>query len=447
MQIPGESIGIIADDLTGACDTALQFHLEGDNTRVLLDYTVASHATSTQAWVVHTDSRHMEHYDAVAAVKKSVHFLKEQVGLDRFYKKIDSTLRGHIAQECLAILDELRWPAAVVAPAYPDEGRRTVGGYQIIRGLPVGQTETAVDPLFPVRESHLPTLLGKTSDPAIVGYVPLAKVLDGAGPILMAIQEQIKQGKKLIVVDACSDIDLEQLSLAINKMPSDINILPCGSAGLAKALSRKWVAHREHSVAQAMHIEKSPLLVVVGTASRVTREQIQYLCDHFQAGSLHGRLVSIHFTPAQILGLEPVEAETLRIIEALSAGSTVIVSTTYLENNLLKTGIMAEEQDIPRERIPQMAAGLLGRVTKAVLEQVQVKLMLSGGDTANTVCRAIGVRSLQIVDQVATSIPLMIDDQARWIITKSGGFGTQTGLVDIMQKLRTLESEEIVVHG
>lgn len=30
-------VGIIADDLTGANDTALQFHLRGANTRILLD--------------------------------------------------------------------------------------------------------------------------------------------------------------------------------------------------------------------------------------------------------------------------------------------------------------------------------------------------------------------------------------------------------------------------
>jgi D-threonate/D-erythronate kinase len=149
MQIPGESIGIIADDLTGACDTALQFHAEGANTRILLDYSSASQAASIQTWLVNTDSRHMEPLDAVAAVRKSVRFMHQTIGVDRFYKKIDSTLRGHIAQECLAVLDELKWKAAIIAPAFPDEGRRTVGGYQIVRGLPVGQTETALDPCFP----------------------------------------------------------------------------------------------------------------------------------------------------------------------------------------------------------------------------------------------------------------------------------------------------------
>lgn len=443
MQIPGESIGIIADDLTGACDTGLQFHREGGNARILLDYTAAVQTASIQVWLVNTDSRHMEPYDAVAAVRKSVRFLRENVELDRFYKKIDSTLRGHIAQECLAILDELRWKAAIIAPAYPDENRRTIGGYQIVNGLPVGQTETALDPLFPVSESHIPTLLGKSSDPSIVGHIPLGKVMDGAGPILMALQEQItQQNKKLIVVDACSDTDLEQLSLAINKMPSDINVLPCGSAGLAKALSKKWLIHPEHPANPNPVIENTPLLLVVGTASRITRSQISALLENFNSFMPNGRLEIFNFSPAQVLGMMPLEQEIQQIVQALSRQSTVVVSTSFVEDSLAKTLALAEEHNIPASRTWAMASELLARVTRDVISGVPVKLLLSGGDTANVICKAIGTRSLQIVGQMEQSIPLMIDEQARWIITKSGGFGNEMSLLSLFKRLKDMESPQ-----
>lgn len=446
MQIPGESIGIIADDLTGACDTALQFHLEGGNTRILLDYTAVTQTASTQTWLVNTDSRHLEQFDAIAKVRKTVHFLRQQISLDRFYKKADSTLRGHMAQECLAILDELRWKAAIIAPAYPDEGRLTVGGYQLVRGLPVGKTDTALDPLSPVRESHLPTLLGKTSDPSIVGHIPLSKVMDGAGPILMAIQEQISQNKKLIVVDACSDTDLEQLSLAINKMPSDVNVLPCGSAGLAKALSRKWIVHVDRPAKPHMVIEKTPLLLVIGSASHATRDQVRVLLENYSDYSNDGRLEIYNFSPQQILGLAPVDTEIEQIRQALANQATVIISTSFADDNLAKTVAIAEEQNIPAIQASTMASELLGKVTQAVVSQVPAKLLLSGGETANTVCKALNVRSLQVIGQVDISIPLMIDDEARWIITKSGGFGSPMCLLNIFNTLKQMESHEEAHH-
>ena len=447
MQILGESVAILADDLTGACDTALQFHLAGGNTRVLMDYTAVSPTASTQTWVVNTDSRHLEPAEAAAAVRQAVHFLRDSSALNRFYKKIDSTLRGHIAQECLAILDEIQGRAAIIAPAYPDESRRTVGGYQLVRGIPVGQTETAIDPLFPVRESHLPTLLAKTSHPDLVGYIPLSKVMDGAGPILKAILDQIALNKKLIVVDACSDVDLEQLSLAITKMPSDMMLLPCGSAGLAKALSKKWLGHREPHVHPRLRIETTPFLMAVGTASAVTRNQVRTVLGDFQPNHAWDPVEMVSFRPAQILEKESISPELDRIMTALKANVNVIISTSFEEDTLSRTMILAEEYQLSQERAAAHAANLLANIVQQVVAVMPVKLILSGGETANTVCKAIGSRSLQIVDQVDTSIPLMIDEQARWIITKSGSFGEADSLYQILRTLKAWETVEETQHA
>ena len=49
------NIGIIADDLTGADDTALQFHLRGANTQILLDDSIIpENKVSTQVWAIPT---------------------------------------------------------------------------------------------------------------------------------------------------------------------------------------------------------------------------------------------------------------------------------------------------------------------------------------------------------------------------------------------------------
>ena len=48
-------IGIIADDLTGANDTALQFHLRGSNTQILLDYEgYLQNIKNSQTWAIST---------------------------------------------------------------------------------------------------------------------------------------------------------------------------------------------------------------------------------------------------------------------------------------------------------------------------------------------------------------------------------------------------------
>jgi len=46
-----------------------------------------------------------------------------------WYKKIDSTLRGHLGQELDALLDTLGRSCALVCPAFPAQRRGLVDGY------------------------------------------------------------------------------------------------------------------------------------------------------------------------------------------------------------------------------------------------------------------------------------------------------------------------------
>ena len=54
-----------------------------------------------------------------------------------YYKKIDSTLRGNIAIETLTAIEILGYDAAIVIPAFPQEGRITVGGFHLLKGTPI----------------------------------------------------------------------------------------------------------------------------------------------------------------------------------------------------------------------------------------------------------------------------------------------------------------------
>ena len=119
------------------------------------------------------------------------------------------------------MLEVLGWDSAVIMPAFPQEGRITVGGYHLLRGIPIERTEMARDPHSPITESHLPTLLksqlgGNLEN--LVGEIGLKTIMDGAGPILMRLNELVEQGKKIIVADSVFTTDLEQIVLAMQKV-------------------------------------------------------------------------------------------------------------------------------------------------------------------------------------------------------------------------------------
>ena len=74
------TIGIIADDLTGANDTALQFKLNGADTNILLNKDIEPKLGShEQAWAISTESRNITPEEAFEKVKAATEVFAENL--------------------------------------------------------------------------------------------------------------------------------------------------------------------------------------------------------------------------------------------------------------------------------------------------------------------------------------------------------------------------------
>ena len=451
MQLAGLNIGIVADDMTGANDTALQFFMAGAKTQVILDPDnppKVDEKSPASVLSLNTNSRHLDANIAEAVVRKSVALLRDTYGVENFYKKIDSTLRGHIAHECLGFLDELKADCVLIAPAFPQEDRRTVGGYQLVQGMPVEKTSVARDPLFPMRQSHLPTMLEQATTPNIVGYISLSTVLKGAAPILSELSALIENGKKLVVVDAASAEDMEQIALAFEKIQKSAKVLPCGSAGFAQALTRYWMSStaKEEGTLEAkpeLATNEPPILIVSGSNNTTTRQQVMQLIENYTYYGEGSNLEIFSFTPDKILGLIPADEDIAKIVTALDGNNTVVISTSIKEDSYTQTLELAKEHDLTDRQAAFKAQDLLAYITKQVLRQKEVKLVLTGGETAFHTCKALDLRGLTLLDEVEPAIPLVQDDKGRGIVTKSGTFGSPNALANVVRYLKQKE----VIHA
>ena len=428
-------IGIIADDLTGATDTALQFHLRGSNTQILLDYDAyLQDIKNTQTWAISTETRNMPSDEAYEKVKLATQVCIDKLKLEFFYKKIDSTLRGNVAVETLAMLDVLKWDAAILVPAFPAEGRITVGGYHLLKGVPIERTELARDVHSPIFESHIPTLL-KTQlgheRKDLVGSIDLSTVMKGAGPILIKINELVKQGKKLIVADAVSITDIEQIVLASNK--SEFNILPSGSAACAQVLGNVWLPELKHQ-----HIAKTipelPKLVISGSATQLNAIQIEKLSNSDDFKNTY--FISLDLKTI-IAGV--TEEMTERIAQNLGQKNIVVVHTSHLISDFDWFSDDCLNANLTKSKLAGLITDFLAELTKSVVSKKDVILITLGGETSYKCCSAIDSLQLQLVDEVASSIALSIDNKAQWIVAKSGNLGTSNTLIDILKYFETHE--------
>ena len=82
-------VGIIADDLTGANDTALQFEKQNAKTKILLDYNIPPESDSkTEVWAISTESRNVSPQEAKSRMLTTIENLNKNLNLEYFYKKI-----------------------------------------------------------------------------------------------------------------------------------------------------------------------------------------------------------------------------------------------------------------------------------------------------------------------------------------------------------------------
>ena len=148
---------VIADDLTGANDTAAQFAKRGISVLVLTGATDVSLAANApyQVVAVNTESRHLAGAQAAEAVSRWVE-RGLKAGYTHFYKKTDSTLRGNVGGELEAFMKVSGRRILPFIPAAPKLKRTTVGGVQNVDGKPLHATAFAADPLCFTAQASVP---------------------------------------------------------------------------------------------------------------------------------------------------------------------------------------------------------------------------------------------------------------------------------------------------
>jgi uncharacterized protein YgbK (DUF1537 family) len=397
---------IIADDLTGSLDTGLQFSKKGLTTLVPLF--LQAPYPSAQALVLNTDSRNIPGDLAYRKVYRIARKLKATA----IYKKIDSTMRGNVGKEALAILAAQNIPRAIVVPTIPVLGRTVERGILRVHGVPLLRTSYAQDPFHPIWTSRVADLLAKeTREP--VGHLGLGEVRKG--PAYLA--ERIEGSRaRLLAVDAVRQSDLKSIALACRLLSG--RVLPCGSVGLADELLSS-------SLPKARKLARPTrgfILIISASRNPTTAEQIEEARKHFRLPLVEpdpGRL-----TAPRSAGQE-VEKIFMSLADLLSRERGAILTTTFQRHIRGKEGL------IPKAK-GKAAVQLLGRVRLG-------GLVLTGGDLAMGVCRQLSSSALRIEEEVLPGIPCstLADGPFRGlrIITKAGGFGEKDALWKIVRYL------------
>jgi len=382
-QVPSSlRVAVIADDLTGAADAGVQFTRAGYRTAVALPEASLPPAPDVDAVAVDTESRALPAAEAAARVAAVARALEPAPVL---FKKIDSLLRGPLGAEVRAAADGGERPRMVVAPAFPAAGRTTRGGVQWVHGRPAERADVA---------RRLAE--GGCEDVVVLSRIDLADPRSVATAL---------RRHECVVADAEHDDDLGALVRGVDDPTA---VLWAGSAGLAGALGAVH-AGPDRPETPAGRTEGT-VLVVIGSASPVTREQVH-------------RLVAAGAAVDIGLDLDDGEAAARSAAEALAASRSVVIHTTALDGSEAACGRIA---------------GSLANVVAPLAEDGLVHaLVLSGGETAVHVARALGAVGLMLERELEPGVPVgrLIGPRPLPVVSKAGGFGGPMTLVHAVEAL------------
>ncbi|HWR06551.1 MAG TPA: four-carbon acid sugar kinase family protein [Sporomusa sp.] len=414
-----ERLAIIADNLVGANDAGVQFRKFGFSTQVVLNHlNLVNHCKGVDVVSISTNSRMVSSEAAYKCVYE-VGTMLLNLGFQRFYKKIDSTLRGNIAEEVRAMMESLSLPLAIIAPSYPAHGRIVENGYlQLVKEWG--------DSNVPVPICYIPSII-KTIPSIPVAVIGLIDVRQGEQKLVQKISELHAAGIKLITVDAVTDPDLRTIAVAMSRLP--VPCLAVGSAGLAGTLPISWKAvDKEHLGL------REGTMVVAGTLNQVTAEQITGVLDYPNT-----ELIDIR---SDVIYDGRVEDELARVMAGIASALVdgripVVVMDTLLKN---RNDIDAISLSVQVQKYGPSVTLLLGQIAKETAEQYGLRnLVIAGGGTATSICHTLEISIIDLDREMLPGVPVGKAVGGRCnglhLVTKAGGFGKKNSLRKVLELL------------
>ncbi|WP_435178493.1 four-carbon acid sugar kinase family protein [Halorussus sp. AFM4] len=415
---------VVADDLTGATDTGHSFAARGYETVVRVD--PEFDAPEAAVLVVDTDSRYADRDEAAARVRDVVTSTDAAV----VYKKIDSTLRGNLGAEIAAAYDVSDADAAAVAPAFPSNDRLTAGGYHLVAGELVANTEAGNDPDSPVETSHVPRLLGAQVD-GTVAHADVERVASrSAVEALSGPAERPADERLVVVFDVVHDSHLDVVAAAAQERDGDVLLV--GSAGLAEhvrlpgepTLERPGVAADPTGVAFG----------VAGSANPRTLTQLDALPEN--------RVVDLDAAAAVDDPAVAAAAAADECLDRLETEPAVVLASARDRDDVDATLDAAKSATVPQREARERVAAALGTAAERVWEAREPGgLFLTGGSVAKAVLGRLDAGGVALRgEEVAVGVPAGEVRGGRAhrapVVTKAGAFGDDATVVDALDYLR-----------
>ena len=378
---------IIADDLTGANATGVLIKKLGLKPVTLMNSLKKDDLEKSYDTVLYsTDSRGVEKEDAYERVYQATEFFFNS-NVNVYGKRIDSTLRGNIGSEIDGMLDALpKGTIAAVVPAFPDANRQAVGGYLLVNGKALENSDAAKDGKKPINSSIIEKLV-KEQSKYEVASIYFEDIKEG-------ILKFYDQGKKLIIFDALDNDDLEIISKAlINTKIKFISVDP--GPFTAEVIKQHVVLDKESKK------DKNKVLMSIGSITDTTRAQLERISkdrDIFKI-DINARAILSDVNTKH----KEIDRVTNEVIENKDLYDVFcIVLDSLYEEVRINLDEEAKKQNTTKEFLSQIMNTAVAEISYRIMKEIKsIKgIFSSGGDISVSISRKFNSAGLELLDEV-----------------------------------------------
>lgn len=432
---------VIADDLTGANATGALLKKLKLKTVNLINSSneMCFNKEKYEAIVCSTDSRAMNPKEAYDKVFNMVKIIKNEE-IKIYNKRIDSTLRGNIGAEIDAILEGLgEERIAVIVPSFPDAGRKAIGGYLLVNGNPLEESDAANDPKKPISTSVIKKIIEKQTKYEL-GYIDLETVMKGKNFIKESFYNLHKECKRLIILDAVNNKNLEIIAKAL--IETDLKFVTVDPGPFTAAVAKEFIKEETHIY------EGKKVLMSVGSITNTTKIQLDKIVKDFN-------VVKVNINTEKLLnGKKEQQIEMERVEKYITKNkdnSTIfcIAIDSIYPTDRVDLNSIAKKQNTTKEELSLKINDSIAEISFRILKNISNMegIFSSGGDISVAICKKFKSIGLDLLGEV---IPLAAygsfiggEFPQLKIVSKGGMVGDENGMkVCVKYLLDEIEKEE-----
>ncbi|QCI64249.1 3-oxo-tetronate kinase [Phreatobacter stygius] len=401
-------LGCIADDFTGASDLANTLAKGGMATMQFVGVPTEAAPAECEAGVVALKSRTIAVADAIAQSLAACEWLRAQGArqiLFKYCSTFDSTKEGNIGPVAEALIERLGADVAVVCPVFPATGRTLFNGHLFVNGRLLNESGMQNHPLTPMIDPDIRRWLAYQTK-GEVGLVPYATVRQGTAAIRAALAAEAAANRRLAVVDAVADADLNAIGAAMAEAK-----LVTGGSGIALGLPANFQAAgllsgRGTSFSQAT----GPAAVLSGSCSAQSRAQVvAYTARH------PGLLV----LPDEVISGAMTTGKAFDHVMGRIGLAPMVYSSADPDE------VKAAQDRHGKAEVAEAIEGFFGELAVMLADAGVARLVVGGGETSGAVVTALEVERFHIGPEIDPGVPALAAEGPRPIrlALKSGNFG------------------------